>query len=90
MILDEGKPMKAEAIGEPVLVRVTPNGSAFPDFSERVRRYAEAMAPPEANAYVVGRNGTITNNEEKAEDWLQSGRWETKKAIAHPVQFYKI
>ena len=84
----EEKPVVAEPIGEPVFVRVSPNG--FPAFSERVRRYAQAEAPEKANAYCVGRNGIKTKVSEKAGDYTRTGKWEIKEAMAHPVQFYKI
>jgi len=88
LVGQEGKPVTAEPVGEPVFVRVTQNG--FPDFSERVRRYAQAEAPERANAYCVGRDEINTQVSEKAGDYMRTGRWETKEAMAHPVQFYKI
>jgi hypothetical protein len=91
----DGKPVTAEPIGEPTLVRITPEG--FLDFSERVRRHVETIAPLEANAFVIGGErhcdriyGVVTEVHEKASDYMRSGRWKTKEAIAFPIQFYRI
>lgn len=93
--LTEEEAINMKPLGRPRFSVVQLEG--FPDYSERVRRTAEALAPQDAVGFVIGEEknpllknelaGIPTQVEVKVDIYARKHKTETW--YAHPVQYFQ-